>query len=88
MCFDAYFQEAVHEKREEQYRIRRYVIFRFKTQSLWLEKIRRQESTIKNTSGASSDINGTLQIALERLEALKCGRHDYKYMNNVEKYLK
>lgn len=24
LCFDAYFQEAVHEKREEQYRIRRY----------------------------------------------------------------
>lgn len=23
LCFDAYFQEAVHEKREEQYRIRR-----------------------------------------------------------------
>ena len=30
LCFDAYFQEAVHEKREEQYRIRRYVIFRCK----------------------------------------------------------
>ena len=25
LCFDAYFQEAVHEKREEQYRIRKYV---------------------------------------------------------------
>lgn len=25
LCFDAYYQEAVHEKREEQYRIRRYV---------------------------------------------------------------
>jgi hypothetical protein len=25
LCFDAYFQEAVHEKREEQYRVRRYV---------------------------------------------------------------
>ena len=27
LCFDAYFQEAVHEKREEQYRIRRFAIF-------------------------------------------------------------
>lgn len=29
LCFDAYFQEAVHEKREEQYRIRRYLTVRF-----------------------------------------------------------
>ncbi|XP_031554870.1 EF-hand domain-containing family member C2-like [Actinia tenebrosa] len=27
LCFDAYFQEAVHEKREEQYRIRRCKIY-------------------------------------------------------------
>jgi hypothetical protein len=27
MCFDAYFQEAVHEKREEQYRIRKCKIY-------------------------------------------------------------
>lgn len=27
LCFDAYFQEAVHEKREEQYRVRRCKIY-------------------------------------------------------------
>ena len=27
LCFDAYFQEAVHEKREEQYRIRNCKIY-------------------------------------------------------------
>ena len=27
LCFDAYFQEAVHEKREEQYRIRKCKIY-------------------------------------------------------------
>jgi len=41
LCFDAYFQEAVHEKREEQYRIRRYAI-----SSPWLEQMRRLESNI------------------------------------------
>lgn len=25
LCFDAYFQEAVHEKQEERYRVRKYV---------------------------------------------------------------
>jgi len=66
--------------------------------SPWLEKIRRQESTIKKTSGAFSDINGTFRIALERFEALKllsfrefyniflCSRQDYMYMHNVEEY--
>lgn len=27
LCFDAYFQEAVHEKREEQYRVRNCKIY-------------------------------------------------------------
>jgi len=27
LCFQAYFQEAVHEKREEQYRIRRCKVY-------------------------------------------------------------
>lgn len=27
MCFDAYFQEAVHEKREEQYRVRKCKVY-------------------------------------------------------------
>lgn len=27
LCFDAYFQEAVHEKREEQYRVRKCKIY-------------------------------------------------------------
>lgn len=27
LCFDAYFQEAVHEKREEQYRVRQCKIY-------------------------------------------------------------
>ena len=34
LCFDAYFQEAVHEKREEQYRIRRFAIFPLLSTSL------------------------------------------------------
>lgn len=27
LCFDAYFQEAVHEKREEQYRVRNVKVY-------------------------------------------------------------
>ena len=38
LCFDAYFQEAVHEKREEQYRIRRFAIL-FPLLSTRLSKI-------------------------------------------------